>query len=88
VSSGESYGLAGREEARNVGALRVVGVRGILVRGLRELIRGLRSFSPGQDGVIGVQGARFPNGDGGVVLGERLGWVESEIGERNGDRCN
>jgi hypothetical protein len=72
VSSGESYGLAGREEARNVGALRV-GVRGILVRGLREFTRGIRSFSPGQDGVIGVQGVRLLNGDGGLALGERLG---------------
>ena len=66
----------------------MIGVRGILVKGLREFTRGLRSFSAGQDGVIGVQGARFSNDDGGLALGERLGQVEIEIGGRNGDKCN
>jgi hypothetical protein len=89
MRSGESCGVAGRDEARNVGGLNefgAFGVRSVVGSGLRGLTRGNRSFSPGQDGVIGVQGFQVPDGCRAWGLGDLLGWGESEIGERNGDR--
>ena len=64
-----------------------LGVRSVGGRGVRGLTRGNPSSSPGQDGVIGVHGVQLP--DSCRVwwgLGDRLGWGESEIGDRNGDR--